>query len=153
MKLKYFFSLACLSLLMTTHAQVPGYVPTTNLKAWWSFSGNTNDQSGTGNNLTNYGATISADRDLTANSAYLFDGVNDYVDVGNQAGNNLRTLELWFQPIQNIDSTNSQFRSLFIRNTSNQFDEVFLYFVPTFQTTNPGAGRLSFGYNLSSTIF
>ncbi len=31
-------------------AQVPNYVPTNGLVGWWPFNGNTNDESGNGNN-------------------------------------------------------------------------------------------------------
>lgn len=73
-----FLLLAFLS-LFTVNAQVPGYVPSQNLQAWWSFSGSSNDQSGNGNNFTNNGATLSTDRNSASNSAYNFDGVDDYM--------------------------------------------------------------------------
>ena len=52
--------------------QVPSYVPTNGLVAWWPFNGNTNDESGNGNNGTNNGATLTQDRFGNANSAYYF---------------------------------------------------------------------------------
>lgn len=79
--MKQFFFLGALLSLFTLSAQVPGYVPTQNLKSWWSFSGNPNDQSGNGNNLTNNGATLSADRNSSANTAYSFDGLNDFMTL------------------------------------------------------------------------
>lgn len=81
MKIKYYFFLASFFLQLSLSAQVPGYVPTQNLRAWWSFSGNTNDQSGNGNNLTNNGATLSTDRNSNANTAYLFDGTDDLMTL------------------------------------------------------------------------
>ena len=71
-------TLVALSLVLATasHAQtVPQYVPTGALKAWYSFTGNTLDSGGSALNLTNYGATPTADRYGHSNSAYLFDGV------------------------------------------------------------------------------
>jgi hypothetical protein len=44
--------------------------------AYYPFNGNTVDESGNGNNLTNYGATLCADRFGNPNQAYLFDGTN-----------------------------------------------------------------------------
>ena len=59
--------------------QVPSYVPTNGLVGWWGFNGNANDESGNGNNGTVNGATLIADRFGNPNSAYDFDGVDDYI--------------------------------------------------------------------------
>ena len=61
--------------LLTTQvatAQVPSYVPTNGLIGYWPFIGNTNDVSGNNLNGTVTGATLTADRNGNANSAYLF---------------------------------------------------------------------------------
>lgn len=47
------------------------------------FNGNTLDASPLGNNGTNFGATLTTDQWGNANSAYLFDGVGDYMVVKN----------------------------------------------------------------------
>ncbi|MCD4829079.1 MAG: hypothetical protein K8R90_06580 [Candidatus Cloacimonetes bacterium] len=57
-------------------------VDTTGLVAYYPFDGNANDESGHGNNGTAYGATLTSDRFNNDNSAYFFDGVNDYLLVG-----------------------------------------------------------------------
>lgn len=62
-------------------AQVPSYVPTSNLVGWWPFSGNADDISGTGNNATNFNATLSTDRFNNPNAAYSFNGTNAYLTV------------------------------------------------------------------------
>jgi len=51
------------------------------LVAYYPFNGNANDESGNGNNGTVYGATLAADRFGIVNSAYSFDGVDDYIQV------------------------------------------------------------------------
>ena len=51
---------------------VPSYVPTNGLVGWWPFNGNANDESGNGNHGTVNGATLAADRNGNANSAYSF---------------------------------------------------------------------------------
>jgi murein DD-endopeptidase MepM/ murein hydrolase activator NlpD len=51
------------------------------LVAYYPFNGNANDDSGNGNNGTVYGATLTTDRFGYANSAYSFDGIDDYVTV------------------------------------------------------------------------
>jgi hypothetical protein len=66
-------------------AQVPNYVPTNGLVAWYPFTGNANDESGNGNNGTVNGATLTTDRFGNANKAYDFDGNNDYVQIANNA--------------------------------------------------------------------
>jgi len=53
------------------------------LVAQWTFTRNANDVSGHGNDGTVYGATLTNDRFGNPNSAYHFDGVNDYIDCGN----------------------------------------------------------------------
>jgi hypothetical protein len=71
-------------------SQVPSYVPTNGLVGWWPFNGNANDESGNGNNGTNNGATLTADRFGNLSNAYSFDGVNDFIDLGvNPLINNL----------------------------------------------------------------
>jgi hypothetical protein len=49
------------------------------LIASYPFSGNANDESTNANNGTVYGATLTTDRFDQANSAYAFDGVDDYI--------------------------------------------------------------------------
>ena len=51
----------------------------TGLVGYWPFCGNANDESGNGNNGTVNGATLTTDRFGNTNSAYSFDGVNDYI--------------------------------------------------------------------------
>ncbi|WP_312090201.1 LamG-like jellyroll fold domain-containing protein [Chryseobacterium sp.] len=60
-------------------AQTPAYVPSSGLVAWWDFSGNANDSSPNANHLTVSGATLTTDRNGTANSAYSFNGTNAYL--------------------------------------------------------------------------
>jgi hypothetical protein len=80
-------------------AQIPTYVPTNGLVAWWPFTGNANDISGNGNNGTVNGPTLTSDRFGNANQAYSFDGVNDYISLTtiNQLGisNSSFSLSIW----------------------------------------------------------
>jgi hypothetical protein len=69
------YSISCL-IAASTKAQVPGYVPTNNLVAWYSFNNNVNDLSGNNNTPTNSGATFVSDRFGNANSALDFNGTN-----------------------------------------------------------------------------
>jgi hypothetical protein len=53
------------------------------LVAYYPFNGNANDESGNGNNGVVNGVTPSADRFGNENSAYSFDGMDDYIVVPN----------------------------------------------------------------------
>lgn len=54
---------------------------TQGLVGYWPFCGNANDDSGNGNNGTVNGATLTTDRFGNSNSAYSFDGNNDYISI------------------------------------------------------------------------
>ena len=60
---------------------VPSYVPTNGLVGWWGFNGNAQDNSGNGNHGTVNGATLSTDRFGNQNSAYSFNGLNNWIQV------------------------------------------------------------------------
>jgi serine protease inhibitor len=74
------------------------------LVGYWPFCGNANDVSGNGNNGTVNGATLTDDRFGNANSAYSFDGVNDYIE-GIQSnfplGSSQRSISGWIN-MQNL---------------------------------------------------
>jgi len=72
-----------LCITANTFAQVPSYIPTNGLVGWFPFNGNTNDESGSGNNGTIIGTiTSSSDRFGNPNSSYNFGG-NGYVQLPN----------------------------------------------------------------------
>ena len=101
------------SVLFTTmsFAQVPSYVPANGLVGYWPFSGNANDISGNGNNGTNNGATLIADRFGNANSAYNFDGINDLISIPDSntlsITNNI-TMSAWVY----VNSDNQNYHSI-----------------------------------------
>lgn len=65
---------------LNTFGQVPSYVPANGLVGWWSFSGNANDESGSGNNAVPLnGASLTPDRFGNSNMAYVLDGVDDHL--------------------------------------------------------------------------
>jgi len=71
-------------------------VPITNgLVAGYEFNGNANDVSGNGNDGVVNGALLTTDRFGNAGSAYSFDGVNDYIDLGNQNFGTSVSVSLW----------------------------------------------------------
>jgi len=88
-------------ILPTIAQKIPSYVPTNGLVGWWPFNGNANDESGNGNNGTVNGATLTADRNGKANSAYNFDGIDDYIFINNAILSEINnkpsiTISYWF---------------------------------------------------------
>jgi hypothetical protein len=69
------------------------------LVAYYPFNGNANDESGNGNNGTVYGATLTSDRFGNTDSAYSFDGLDDYIEVPNDPSLNPSavTVSAWFK--------------------------------------------------------
>ena len=71
-------------------------IPSSGLVGYWPFNGNANDESGNGNNGTVNGATLTTDRFGNANSAYSFDGVNDWIGMNFQNINTSYSLSFWY---------------------------------------------------------
>ena len=84
------------------------------LIAYYPFSGNANDASGNNNNGTVYGATLTIDRFGNPNSAYSFDGVDDYISIPNdpiqQIITNQISVSVWI--MLNADVGNTQARTI-----------------------------------------
>jgi outer membrane protein assembly factor BamB len=57
-------------------------IPANGLAVYYPFSGDANDGSGNGNNAIYTNATLTADRFGNSSSAYSFNGINDYIDLG-----------------------------------------------------------------------
>jgi hypothetical protein len=77
---------------------IPGNL-TNGLVAYYPFRGNANDESGYGNDLTNYGATLCADRFGASNQAYYFNGqsyLGSTVSPLTQVSN--WTVTAWIEP-------------------------------------------------------
>jgi hypothetical protein len=53
------------------------------LLAYYPFNGNASDESGNNNNGVIYGASLTQDRHGNENSACYFDGLDDYINIGN----------------------------------------------------------------------
>jgi hypothetical protein len=107
MKTKKILLTAIVALYFTVilDAQVPSYVPTNGLVAWYPFNSNANDESGNGNNGINNGATLTADRNGNANKAYSFNGNNITTSYSGISGNGARTISFWYNLSQNTSQT------------------------------------------------
>jgi hypothetical protein len=74
---------------------------TGDLAAFYPFNGNANDESGNGNNGFVFQAQLTEDRFGNANKAYVFDGINDYIQVQNNSTLNFQnsiTVNFWMRP-------------------------------------------------------
>ena len=69
-----FFTLLLAATCLTAVGQVPDYVPTDGLVAWYPFNGNADDESLNGHDAVVEGAILADDRFGNPSSAYLFDG-------------------------------------------------------------------------------
>jgi Concanavalin A-like lectin/glucanases superfamily/Secretion system C-terminal sorting domain len=81
-----------------TDKQVADNFVAESLVASYPFNGAANDATGHGNNGTVNGATLTTDRFGNANSAYYFDGIDDYIEANADnlpTGNS--TISLWFK--------------------------------------------------------
>lgn len=76
---------AQISLLFDNKFGVSGSFPTSGLVAYYTFSGDADDQSGNNLDGTVTGATLTTDRFTSSNSAYDFDGVNQKIFVSDNA--------------------------------------------------------------------
>ena len=78
------------------------------LLAYFPFSGNANDESGYGHDGVVSGATLTTDRNGSANSAYAFDGdasIQASMPVGFLPnGDEPRTLTAWLMPTQSTSA-------------------------------------------------
>jgi hypothetical protein len=72
--------------------------PNDSLVAYFPFNGNANDTSGNGYNATVYGAVPTFDRFGNPNSAYEFDGVDDYINTFTSFDLQKRTVSFWAKP-------------------------------------------------------
>ena len=93
---------------ITTNSQIP----INGLIANYPFNGNANDESTNSHNGIIYGAILTEDRHGNLNSAFSFDGVNDYIALPTSSdwdfGNNDFSISSWF--LQNDGSNGNIIR-------------------------------------------
>ncbi|MDP4267549.1 MAG: LamG-like jellyroll fold domain-containing protein, partial [Bacteroidota bacterium] len=94
---------------------VSGSVPTLGQSSYFSFNGNANDAVG-GLNGTVNGATLTTDRFGKSNSAYLFNGTNNFIAIPGTYDFEPRTINVWFNP---SDGDYSDRRYVFVSDNPN----------------------------------
>ena len=92
-----------------TSQVIPPNVPQAGLVAWYPFNGNANDESVNNNNGIVTGAALTTDRFGKPDSAYYFDGQNDFIEVlwpheFDFNANESFTLNVWISP-DSLDSS------------------------------------------------
>ncbi len=96
MKCKILIVCLCFQFVSTSLAQVS----TDGLVAYYPFNGNANDESGKGNNGVVNGAILTEDRNGNSNSAYHFDGSDDFIEVADADNLHMTddmSISLWFK--------------------------------------------------------
>lgn len=88
-----------LSIVMIGKAQVPSHYSSTNLLAFYPFTGNANDVTSNAANAVVVGAQLTTDRFGNANQAYAFNGINQYMACYSSNLNNLNifTISFWIK--------------------------------------------------------
>jgi len=106
---KIFYTIALTFMTFMTFGQIPSYVNQNGLKGWWPFNGNSNNEINSLFNGNVNGAMLANDRDGFANSAYHFNGVNNWIEIGNiinVSQENAITISAWFNPEITNSTTN-----------------------------------------------
>jgi hypothetical protein len=135
---------------LTKAQELPSYVPSEGLVAYYPFNGNANDASGNGNNGTVSGATLTANKDGDAEEAYEFT-VNENggwgnpqqeitVDYSASMNNNTITLSAWVFPRIKPGSYANRPLTIFARWADGVSNEVFRFQITYDQNTTQSAG-------------
>lgn len=116
-------------IVLSTSLNVMSQISTDSLKVHYMFDGNAYDSSGYNYHGSVNGATLTTDRYGNNNKAYLFDGINDYINVSSPAelNGNLGqiTISAWIKP-------NSQFLHTVVAKGS------MLFLMQLAKTLRPG---------------
>ncbi len=119
------------------------------LVAYYPFNGNAKDESGNGSNGTVNGATLTEDRFSKTDGAYYFDGVDDYIDCGNNTilnGNwNGVSLSAWIKPYSHIAGV-QQIVGKWAVSLQNDHYSLFLHGNRLLMAVSDGARPESGGY-------
>ncbi len=97
------------------------------LVAYYPFSGNANDASGNGHDGTVFGAMLTTDRFGNPNSAYNFDGTDDYVNVAYSSDFQLSTYTIatWISPTVDLSTS---YNAIVTRGEDFTSDHTAFYF-------------------------
>lgn len=90
------------------------------LVAYYPFNGNANDESGNGNDGTNYGASFAVDRFGNPDNASSFDGEDDYIVMNSFLNPGSKSVSFWINP---VNITNG----FIIDSRENEYGQLGIY--------------------------
>lgn len=108
--MKKIFSIILFAISVSIFGQIPNYVPTSGLNAWWSFTGNAHDDSGNGNDGIPVDVVLTTDRFGNNNCAYLFNGTSSHISIKNpffDNGLSAWTISCWINSSSTNNSNNN----------------------------------------------
>jgi hypothetical protein len=119
------------------------------LVAYYPFNGNANDASGNGHHGIVHGATLSKDRFGNSDSAYEFDGRNDYIHLSSldSIGFKNGTVTLWFKLATGFHTGDKAINLFSKDNPSHEQNVIEAYF-----DGNTGKIKLDYG-DFQQSIF
>jgi hypothetical protein len=123
------------------------------LVAYYPFNGNANDASGNDNHGNAFGAVLTADIFGNPNSAYYFDGIDDYIEIPNDISLNFGiedfAISLWLKyPSQ--AGGNYDYSTVFIKaeNPNNPYEGITLFV--DYRTPGVACFRTTYDYEMFS---
>jgi hypothetical protein len=129
-------------------------IPSNGMIAYYPFNNNATDESTNTYDGNVVGPTITEDRKEKTNSAYSFDGNNDYIDLGPMVGDGIRSISLWFRLDRTIDTSLNRNIALISREGDyNNYFEFSLAFFPSGLGGTGTPGKLRFLYSINKDIY
>ena len=103
-KALFIFLINCCILTSAISQTIPPFVSANGLIGWWPFNGNADDDSMNGNEGQVHGAKLTTNRFDKPNKAYSFNGIYDYITVGNDKWmrGDIISIEKWSEYLQKI---------------------------------------------------
>ncbi|HEY3371904.1 MAG TPA: cadherin domain-containing protein [Prolixibacteraceae bacterium] len=127
-------------------------IPQNGLIAYYPFNGNAIDESINDHDGDLLGVVSTSDRNDKANSAYSFNGIDNYIKLDTQIGNGVRTISLWFRLDMNIDASLDHAVTLVTRDGDPTNKLLFaLGFIPSGWAGT--AGKLRFLYSKTTSDY
>jgi PKD repeat protein len=125
---KYLISLFLSGFTSYAFSQVPYYIPTDSLVAWYPFNGNANDESGNGyNGVVNSSTNLTTDRCGLINSAYYFNGQNSRITIPYSIFNggwNAHTICCWINSDTLLNPYNGIYNQSIINTDPHRGEEI-----------------------------
>jgi hypothetical protein len=125
-------------------------IPLEGMVAYYPFNSNATDESSNAYDGIVLGPILATNRHDSLNSAYSFDGIDDYINLSSLVGNGIRSISLWFRLDMNIDNNLLNPVTLITREGDyNNYSEFSLAFVPSNQGWAGTGGKLRFFYSVN----